>query len=135
MVHRALPWLATVAVTALVGGGSYWLLGFPSLALFTGLLWGASAGVLVRIYQRYPDRATGTAWRDKRWTGLGIGLVNGAGLLGVSPFLPIPNDLRLGLGLLVIGTGLLGYQTASMAEMERAPPLSRAENTAAESVE
>jgi hypothetical protein len=121
MVHRALPWIATVLVTALVGGGSYWFLGYPILALFTGLVWGVSAGVLVRIYRRYPERATGTAWRDKRWTGLGIGLINGAGLLGVSPFLPIPADLRFGLALLVIGAGLLGYQTAAMAEMERTP--------------
>ena len=123
MVHRALPWIVTVAVTALVGGGSYWLHGFVSLALFTGLVWGVGIGILVRIYRLHPERATGTSWADKRWTGLGVGLLNGAGLLGVSPFLPIPDDLRLGLAFLVLGTGLLGYQAAAMAEMERAPSM------------
>jgi hypothetical protein len=131
MVHRALPWITTVAVTVLVGGASYWFLGYPILALFTGLIWGVSAGVLVRIYRLYPERASGTSWTDKRWTGLGMLLVNGAGLLGVSPVLPFPADLRLGLALLVLGTGLLGYQTAAMAEMERAPTLGQAESTAA----
>jgi hypothetical protein len=41
------------------------------------------------------------------------------GSFGVNPFLPVPERLRLGLGMLVVGTGLLGYQTAAMAEMER----------------
>jgi hypothetical protein len=91
MVHRALPWIVTGTVTVLVGCGSYWLHGFVSLALFTGLVWGVGVGILVRIYRLYPERATGTAWTDKRWTGL--------------------------------GTGLLGYQAAAMAEMERAPSM------------
>jgi threonine dehydrogenase-like Zn-dependent dehydrogenase len=52
-------------------------------------------------------------------TGLGTGLVTLAGIIGVGPPLQIGTELRLALGVLVIGAGTVGYMTATMAELER----------------
>jgi protein-L-isoaspartate O-methyltransferase len=42
-----------------------------------------------------------------------------AATIGVSPTLQISTELRLALGVLVIGAGTVGYTTATMAELER----------------
>lgn len=49
-------------------------------------------------------------WADKRWTGLSVGLVTLAALVGVSPTLPIAADLRFGLAFLVLEMDLLGIR-------------------------
>lgn len=102
-----------------LGGGLYWLGGRISLAVVTGLCWACGLRLTLYIRQLYPTYATGNTWTDKRWTGLGAGLVNLAALIGVSPMLPISNELRLGLGFLVGGAGLVAYSAGTLAVLER----------------
>ena len=102
-----------------LGGGLYWLGGRISLVVVTGLCWACGLRLTFYVGQLYPTYATGNTWVDKRWTGLGIGLVNLAALVGVSPMLPIPNELRLGLGFLVGGAGLVAYSAGTLAVLER----------------
>ncbi|WP_435115005.1 hypothetical protein [Halolamina sp. C58] len=37
----------------------------------------------------------------------------------MSPALPVTEELRFGLGILVVGTGLLAYTAGSLAVLER----------------
>jgi len=109
---------------ALLGGGGIatglqWLAGHHTLAFVTGLCWTCALKLTLHIGHLYPAYATGETWADKRWTGLGTGLITLAALLGVSPQLPIANELRLGLGFLVLGTGLVAYTTGTLAVLER----------------
>jgi hypothetical protein len=110
-------------ISLLVGGGFsaglYWLAGHISLALVTGLCWTCGLKLILHIGHLYPAYATGETWADKRWTGLGIGLVTLAALIGVSPMLPLSNELRLGLGFLVTGAGLAAYSAGTLAVLER----------------
>jgi len=112
--------LVALLVAVAIGGGLYWIGGHASLAVVTGICWGCGLGVTARIGQLYPAYATGETWDDKRWTGLGVGLVSLAALVGVSPFLPVSSALRLELGFLVVGAGLASYATGTMAVLERA---------------
>lgn len=118
LVHR----LVGLLVALVVGVGLHWLVGDVTLASVTGLTWGVGAVVTLRIARLYPAHATGTTWTDRRWTGLGVGLVTLAALVGVSPTLPVSDELRFGLGFLVLGAGFAGYVTATVAELERAGP-------------
>ena len=102
-----------------LGGGLYWLGGRIGLAVVTGLCWACGLRLTLYIGQLYPTYATGNTWAEKRWTGLGAGLVNLAALIGVSPMLPVSNDLRLGLGFLVGGAGLVAYSAGTLAVLER----------------
>lgn len=110
-------------IALIIGGGIssslYWLNGHLGLALAVGLCWGCGLAVTARLRRLYPGYATGETWDDKRWAGLNIGLVAFAALIGVSPTLPISAELRLGLGFLVIGTGLVAYATSTIAVLER----------------
>lgn len=114
-IHR----LSSVVVTVAVSGGSYWLVGNLGLAIATGVTWGISLLLILRMSRLYPSHTTGNEWADKRWTGLGTGLLTLAATVGVSPSLPISGNLRLALGFLVIGAGTVAYTTATMAEIER----------------
>jgi hypothetical protein len=105
----------------LVGGGLgtvgvYW--GHTSLGVVTGLCWAGGLKLTLRVRQLSQTYATGETWADSRWTGAGIGLVSLAALVGVSPTLPISNELRLGLGLLVLGAGLGAYSAGTLAVLE-----------------
>jgi hypothetical protein len=102
-----------------VGAGLYWLAGDASLALVAGLCWAAALKLVRHVGDRYPAYATGESWADKRWTGLSVGLLTLAALVGVSPTLPVSNELRLGLGVLVLGAGLLAYTAGTLAVLER----------------
>ena len=102
-----------------LGGGFYWLGGHISFALVTGLCWACGLKLTLYIGHLYPTYATGETWADKRWTGLSVGLVTLAALIGVSPTLPISNDLRLGLGFLVTGAALVAYSAGTLAVLER----------------
>ncbi len=107
----------------LVGGatslGLYWLGGHVGLALVTGLCWACGLKLALRVGHLYPAYATGETWADKRWTGLSVGLVSLAALVGLSPALPLSNELRLGLGFLVAGAGLGAYSAGTLAVLER----------------
>ena len=102
-----------------ISGGLYWISGHISLALVTGLCWVCGLKLTLHIGYLYPAYATGDTWTDKRWTGLSVGLVILAALIGVSPMLPLSNELRLGLGFLVIGVGLVAYSAGTLAILER----------------
>lgn len=119
MTRTSLHWLAGIFVTVVVSSGLYWFIGDVALAVVTGLTWGISLLITLRIARQHPSHTTGERWRDKRWTGLSTGLITLAALIGVSPALPISPDLRLGIGFLVIGTGFVGYTAGTIAELER----------------
>jgi len=128
-MRSSLRWLLGGATALVVGSGCYWLAGDPVLAAVTGLVWGVGLALSLRAAQQQPSDTDGTDWRSTRWIGLGTGGITLAGLLGVSPSLPISAELRLGLGVLVIGTGLLATATATLAVVERQPPTSNTEST------
>ncbi|ELZ09239.1 sterol desaturase family protein [Halovivax asiaticus JCM 14624] len=111
--------LVSIFVGGGVGAGLYWIAGYESLALVTGLCWACGLKLTLHVGHRYPAFATGESWTDKRWTGLSVGAVTGAALVGVSPLLPLSNDLRFGLGALVLGAGLVAYPAGSLAVLER----------------
>ena len=119
MTRTSLHRLAGILVTVVVSGGLYWFVDDFALAAVTGLTCGSGLIMTLRIARQYPSHTTGDTWSDKRWTGLSTGLITLAALVGVSPALPISPDLRLGLGLLVIGAGFVGYTAGTMAELER----------------
>lgn len=111
--------LVTLLVGGGISGGLYWIGGHISLALVTGLCWACGLILTFHIGHRYPEYATGGTWAAKRWTVLSTGLVTLAALIGVSPMLPLSNELRLGLGFLVIGASLVAYSAGTLAILER----------------
>lgn len=111
--------LGALVIGGGISGGLYWLTGYISIALVTGLCWVCGLKLALHIGYLYPAYSTGDRWTDKRWTGLSVGLVTLAALLGVSPLLPISDALRLGLGFLVLGTGLVAYSAGTLAVLER----------------
>ncbi|WP_049926388.1 hypothetical protein [Halopiger goleimassiliensis] len=108
-----------VLVGAAIAGGLYWVGDAVSLALVAGLCWAVGGKLTLLIGDRFPAYATGESWADKRWTGLSVGLVTLAAFVGVSPYLPISSELRLGLGFLVVGAGLVAYAAGTLAVLER----------------
>jgi len=108
-----------ILVTLTISGGIYWFVEDFGLAVVTGLIWGSSLLIILRIARLYPSHMTGNGWSDGRWTGVSTGLTTLAALVGVSPTLPISAELRLGLGFLVLGAGFVGYTAGTMAELER----------------
>jgi len=111
--------LVALLVGGGISGGLYWLSGYISLALVTGVCWACGLKLTLYIGHLYPAYFTGDTWSDKRWTGLGVGLVNLAALIGVSPMLSLSSELFLGLGLLVLGAGLVAYSAGTLAVLER----------------
>ena len=111
---------------ALGAGGSaaaglYWLAGVRSLSisLTTGFCLGCALKLVLYVGDRYPAFATGESWADKRWTGVAVGVVTLAAFVGVSPLLPISNELRLALSFLVLSAGLAAYTAGTLAVLER----------------
>ena len=113
------PGLLALLVVVGIGGGLYRLTGQLSLALVTGFCWVCGLGLTLHVGRRYPAYATGETWADKRWTGVSVGIVTLAALVGVGPTLPLSSDLRFGLGLLVLGAGLVAYAAGTLAVLER----------------
>ena len=109
-------------VALLVGGGMtgglYWLTGHITLAVAAGICW--LIGLKLALHSRYlyPAFSAGDTWSSNRWSVLAIGVINFAALLGVSPMLPISDGLRLGLGVLVAGVGLVAYSAGTLAVLE-----------------
>lgn len=111
--------LAALLVGGGIGGGVYALDGTVGLALAAGACWAAGLAVTLRIGHLYPTYATGEQWTDRRWTALSAGLVSLAALVGMGATNPGTGELRLGLGVLVGGAGLVAYATGTMAVLER----------------
>jgi len=134
-MRSSLGWLLGASTAVVVASSLYWLVGDPLLAAVTGLVWGVGLGLTSRLYRKYPSYTTDTDWRHSRWIGLGTGVITLAALLGVSPSLPISAELRLGLGALVIGTGLAATTTATLAQAERSHSPATADETTASTPE
>lgn len=117
LTHR----IAALLVGVAVSGGLVWLTGAPALAGAAGLCWGVGVGVALRTRRQHPGMPNDDGWTDARWTGLGVGIVTLAGLLGVSPAPSLSPGLRFGFSVLVLGAGVVAYATATMAEIERHP--------------
>jgi hypothetical protein len=111
--------LLALLVGALVGAGLYAFAGYASLAAVAAVCWAVAVKLVLRVGRLYPAFATGEDWTDSRWTGLGGGVVSLAALLGVSPTLPLSPELRLGLGILVLGAGTAAYTAGTLAVLER----------------
>ena len=109
----------SAGVAALIGSGLYWLVGDIVFATVTGLVWGCGLALSIHQYRTDSSISANATWERNRWVGLGVGVINLAALIGVSPTLPVSAELRLGLGILVIGTGLVGFAAASIAHGER----------------
>ena len=118
-MRSSLRWLLSGLAALVVGSGCYRLVGDPILAAVSGLVWGVGLALTARSARHHPSSTGVTNWRSARWIGLGVAGINLAALIGVSPSLPISAELRLALGLLIIGTGLLATATATLAEVER----------------
>lgn len=115
LLHR----LAALLAGGVVAGGLLWMTGAAALAAVAGACWSAGLGAALRARRLYPGMRNDDGWSDARWTGLGVGLVTLAAVLGVPPALT--PALRFGLSVLVLGAGLVAYATATMAEIERHP--------------
>jgi len=119
MIGTLLYWIAGILATVVISGGSYWAVGDIGLAAATGLVWGIWLLTMIRIAHKYPSHMTGDSWSDKRWTGISTGLLTLTVIVVTSPTLPISFNHRIGLGFLVMGAGLVGYNSGTMAELER----------------
>lgn len=118
-MRSSLRWLLGGATALVVGSGCYRLVGDPALAAVTGLVWGVGLALTARAARYQPESTGVTNWKSTRWIGLGVAGINLAALIGVSPSLPISAELRLTLGLLIFGTGLLATATATLAVVEQ----------------
>jgi hypothetical protein len=118
--------LLAILVGVAVGTGLFPFTGDASLAAVAAVCWAVAVTLVLRVGRLYPAFATGEDWTDKRWTGLGVGVVVLAALLGVSPTLPLSAELRLGLGVLVVGAGTAAYTAGTLAVLARSdgPPTS-----------
>jgi len=111
---------AVLVAVATVAGLQWFIgVGYVSVSLVTGLCAGCATKLVLYVGDRYPAFATGESWADKRWASLSAAVVSLAALLGVGPGLPLTNELRLALGLLVLSSGLAAYTAGSLAVLER----------------
>jgi len=118
MTRTALRWFAALAVGAVTGAATAWAVGALSLAAAVGLCTAAGALLLLQVRREYPDRLTGDTWADKRWTGLSVGVVTFAALVGPVS-VPVGAEYRAVLQLLVVLTGFVGYAAGSLTGMDR----------------
>ncbi|WP_181686107.1 hypothetical protein [Halorhabdus salina] len=104
-MHRALSWTFSAVIGSAVGGATYaWLVADPMFAVMLGLFWALGIALSLRYLARYTS--PGDDWQTARWSGAAGGLMAGAATLGISPTLPITSDIRLALGLFVLGVFL-----------------------------
>lgn len=108
-----------LTVAVVIGGGLYLLVGDVSFAGATGIIWGTGVALSIHLYRSYPSVDPELTWEQKRWVGVSTGILAVAALYGVSSSLPISTELRIGLGVLVIGTGFAVMATTLLAELER----------------
>ena len=112
-----------ILITLVVGGGVaagvYEIAGYPSLAGVTGLCWAGGIALALRLDHLYPAYWTGEGWADRRWRGLAGGTFALAATIGVSPLLPVTNEVRFGLGTLVVGVAFVTHLAGMLAVLER----------------
>lgn len=113
----------TVAVLAgVAAAGTVGYLGVDALlAAAVGTCLAVAVALLLRMRRRHPDHLTGEGWRDSRWAALSTTTVNASALLGLL-LVPVSDEYRLALAMLVILAGFVGYVAGSTAELERSSP-------------
>lgn len=102
-----------------VGGGvaSYVLFGSDwLLSGWTTVVWFVGVYNLLKLWN---NLLAAPLVRSGPLSSIMVGLVTGAGLLGVSPFLPLSADLRLAIQWLVIGTGTAMYSLGIVVALRR----------------
>ena len=95
-----------LAATAgsLVGGATFvWLVADVALASTIALAW--AVGVRLTFRYRWLLSVRGETRRASVWSGAFAALVTLGAFFGVGPSLPLSAELRLALGLLVVGVG------------------------------
>jgi len=96
------PTLVSLVVAVAIGGLSYFYLGKDLLlAAWTALAFFALVRTGIALLRMGSDVPS----PGGVFGGVLTGMIAGAALLGVSPFLPIEPELRVALQLLVMGTG------------------------------
>jgi len=112
-----------VLVGATTAVGLFVVLGDPLLAGVTGLFWATGLGLTARHLRQDADRVGFAAddWSVARWRGAFGGSMALAAVVGAGPTLPLSTDLRLALGLLIVGVALtsLDLGTAMVVEARR----------------
>ena len=106
--------LIALVVGGGITGGVYAIAGHPVLAGVTGLCWAGGVALALRVKHLYP-----AYWTGGRWSGLASGTFTLAGTIGVSPMLPVTNEVRFGLGALVIGVAFVTHLAGMLAVLER----------------
>jgi len=119
MIRSRVQYAGSLIVAVVVGSVLYGLVGDVSFASATGIIWGTGVALSIHLYRSYPSLDAEPTWERKRWVGVSTGILTLAALLGVSPSLPISTELRIGLSVLVIGTGFAVMATTLLAELER----------------
>jgi len=118
MSRRALHRTGSAAFGALVAGAMFWLGIDVLLSSGAGVAVAASLLFVLRVTRQFPDRLTGEGWRDGRWTGASLVVVNSGALVGLQ-LVPLPDRYRAAVSALVLFVGLSAYIGGSLAEMER----------------
>lgn len=106
-MDRISAWLLSIGVGAILGGGTYaFLVADPALAGTLALLW--TIGFRLTIRHRHVGSGS-AGWRTARWSGAFGGLVTLAATLGLGPTLPLPDGVRLAIGLLLVGVAMTAF--------------------------
>jgi len=118
-MDRPLQWTVALAVGASIGGGTYvWLVDDPLFAGVAVLFWTFGTGFSIDYL--IPQTGRSDDWATARWSGAAGGLMALAATLGISPTLPISADLRLALGLFVVGIWLTAVNVGLALGLEAA---------------
>jgi drug/metabolite transporter (DMT)-like permease len=91
-----------------------------ALAAVTGLCWGGGVALTLRHLDSPLGTSTG-GWSVARWSGAFAGALTLAATVGVSPSLPVSNDLRFALGSLVVGFGVLVFNLGGAMVLDATP--------------
>jgi hypothetical protein len=104
-MHRALHLLVAIVVGGVVGAVSHTVGASRPLVTASVVV---SYALLTALALQHPDvvyEAGTPAWTVGRWSGLSAGFVLLVAFFGVGTTLPLGDDLRLSLQILVLGAG------------------------------
>lgn len=101
-MDREVAWGMASVVGIAIGSATYAaLVADPMFATMVAVFWALGLGLTMQYLAQYTG--ANREWRIARWSGAAGGLVTLAATLGLSPTLPITSDLRLALGIFVLG--------------------------------
>ncbi len=114
-MERQHRWLVGVLAGAVLAGGVSLLGAGVALAGSVAFVWCVGVALALRL-NRYTSDATG--FDAARWSGLASLVMLVPAMFGLLE-LPVSADLRLALGLLVVGTGFAGTQVGVATMVQR----------------